>query len=1436
MFQLKQIVGMIVVHALMPLAPEAIAATGNLDPDFADVGRLGPNAGLDGSAWSLELLQDGSLLIAGGDIDCVGRYPYPPRCHATNFVDRVDAAGTLDESWTAGVLENVLVLDATVQPDGKLLAVGHYVDGYPGRTRLVAFRLQSDGSLDPGFGSAGIVELSTENDPGNHQGRTVALEPDGRIVIAGALEGELFVLRLLADGGPDDSFGNAGLYHDSAAAHGAAQRIVRTAAGSYRIMTAGARCRVVALTEAGAIDEAYGASGVVNLESSPGVPIACGSLASQADGRLLVAGSAGTAGVAIRLLESGLYDPSFAADARVASVLTGATAIAAGANGTILLGGSGIQGAAIMRLQADGALDALFGNGGITELDLPSESGSQPVIRDLVVGADGEVLAAGGDLNSDSTFVIRLLGDAGGESAGVLGVSQPLVDVSEDDLEAIVTVRRTGGSDGTVSAAYETAAGSATADEDYQAVTGVLTWADGDTGEKQIVVPIAIVDSPEEHEDFRVTLHDAQGGAGLGTRGGTVTILPDGSPAGQFAIFDGYDANEADIIEVWVYRNYYCAGEVSVTVTPASGTAIAGEDFDSPPTMLTWGDQDCEAKRILIQIRDDSTDEESETFTMVLSNATGGAIIGPYSVAAYSITRNDFEVTGGSGGNGGGGSASWATVLALLALLLARRQRDGRAVARRDAVTASGLLGTILATLLAACGGNGSSTASNQQTIVNIEPGAASTPPATMLPITASVQGDTTQQGVTWTISPATGAGTLSDETSTSVTYNAPDNPPASDLTVTITATSVADSAVSDTVTLTIPANVAFIAKSVPCPAEAEALNASCGTVDVPLDRRNVTRGTIPIYFERYAHTGPVLESAIVVASGGPGNATRRAPALRLFGPNLDTHDLLLIHARGTGNSNAINCPSLQQGWASWDVTAAECAAQLGPAASFYGSVDIAKDTEAVRMALGYDKIDYYGLSWGGATVTAYATRFASHLRSIILDAPVAGPLLDQSNFLWERHTTQSAPLTIAQQCLYSPACFADHPDPVAEIVALIQSIRATPVEGEFIGAGGAPIQLRIDEYDLLVCMLGSGSAFFRGAGELPAAAQALARGDPLPLLRLRAEGWCPGPYDHGDPAQSSAGAGWATGCTTLNQPFDWSNPVPDRLSEYDAAVAALPTGYFDPFATSAATSFQYGWGACVYFEKPTPTQRVVRPEANFPSTPTLVIGGDIDYWFPSAAVEAVAAQYPGSTLINVADTGHTAANWSQCARNLISEFVANLRLDNPACAQVPETVWPAVGRFPLLASGARPADVDPGGGNEIDIEERKVVTVAIAAMTDALQRGLVGGPGHGVGLRGGTFSRAWGPQLTLTLVECAFTTDVIVSGLVTWAHSDIFGDGSFLPGFRPLTADLVVSGPGTAGGTLHVAGSWLSNDPDGYFRVTGTLGGKEVAVLVPEA
>ena len=77
-------------------------------------------------------------------------------------------------------------------------------------------------------------------------------------------------------------------------------------------------------------------------------------------------------------------------------------------------------------------------------------------------------------------------------------------------------------------------------------------------------------------------------------------------------------------------------------------------------------------------------------------------------------------------------------------------------------------------------------------------------------------------------------------------------------------------------------------------------------------------------------------------------------------------------------------------GWSDLgDLNAAvgECGAQLGDAADRYGSGDVALDVEAVRRALGYDRVDLYAYSYGSVPEQAYATRFPGHVHALVVDA-----------------------------------------------------------------------------------------------------------------------------------------------------------------------------------------------------------------------------------------------------------------------------------------------------------------------------------------------------------------------------------------------------------------------------------------------------------------
>jgi len=625
----------------------------------------------------------------------------------------------------------------------------------------------------------------------------------------------------------------------------------------------------------------------------------------------------------------------------------------------------------------------------------------------------------------------------------------------------------------------------------------------------------------------------------------------------------------------------------------------------------------------------------------------------------------------------------------------------------------------------------------------------------------------------------------------------------------------------------------AFAAKNIVpvlCSSNAQAFGANlCGYVNVPLDREHPTLGTIPIYFELYLHPGSAAaESAILVNHGGPGLTTTgfRGFWLSVFGPNLDVHDLLLIDDRGRGLSGTIVCSDLQYGNAAYVPGIEECAAQLANSASRYGTGDIAEDTEAVRAALGYEKLDYYGTSYGGADVTAYATRFGKHLRSIVLDAPFGTPMADDSRFVAEQYRTHHEPRMVSLDCQRSPTCSPDHPFPRAELNALISTVRFRPVEGDAYNANGNLVHVRMDENALLNYVIDNPTGLFSSTGEILAAARSLWEGDSRPLLRLGAEGYFPVDYSNaGDPTFFSYGANMATFCADLNQPFDWFDPVSERTEQYTEAVSDLPPWYFTPFSKVVSTGeiFSFVWG-CQYWQRPTPSLPIAPPYPLYPLAPTLVLTGDLDSRVPFDEVTKVAALFPNSTLVSVAEAGHVSVSWTHCAANLASEFIEKAQVPDTSCASTPETVWPAVGRFPWLAKHARPAVVQPGGGNQIGLAERQVATVAVATATDALQRSIIGS-GTGVGLRAGTFHTVYGSSWTITLTDCVFATDVTVNGTVIWN-----ADNSF-------EAELTVSGPGTSGGTLSVKGGYIVfGGPLGNFTVTGTLGGKQVAVLVPEA
>jgi hypothetical protein len=120
-------------------------------------------------------------------------------------------------------------------------------------------------------------------------------------------------------------------------------------------------------------------------------------------------------------------------------------------------------------------------------------------------------------------------------AAAVLQFSSASYSVSESAIHAVITVLRTGDTSGTVTVNYATSDGTATADRDYLAASGPLTFAPGQTSQT-FQVTILLDPVPDGSETVNLTLSSPTGGAGLGKQASAVLVINDLLPLAGVAV------------------------------------------------------------------------------------------------------------------------------------------------------------------------------------------------------------------------------------------------------------------------------------------------------------------------------------------------------------------------------------------------------------------------------------------------------------------------------------------------------------------------------------------------------------------------------------------------------------------------------------------------------------------------------------------------------------------------------------------------------------------------------------------------------------------------------------------------------------------------------------------------------------------------------------
>jgi pimeloyl-ACP methyl ester carboxylesterase len=203
--------------------------------------------------------------------------------------------------------------------------------------------------------------------------------------------------------------------------------------------------------------------------------------------------------------------------------------------------------------------------------------------------------------------------------------------------------------------------------------------------------------------------------------------------------------------------------------------------------------------------------------------------------------------------------------------------------------------------------------------------------------------------------------------------------------------------------------------------------------------------------------------------AGGPGESAVQAFPLAGYTTGVrQQRDVVLVDQRGTGASNPLPCELRDPRDAQavlGEVLGVErlraCRLELDKKADLtqYTTSIAAEDLDDVRQALGYDKINLLGGSYGTRTALVYLRQHGEHVRSMTLEG-VAPP---QSQLaLAFAHTTQSTIDQLIDRCAADDACHQSFPELKQEFQTIIERLEKSPAQLKLNSTSGAVLSVTL--------------------------------------------------------------------------------------------------------------------------------------------------------------------------------------------------------------------------------------------------------------------------------------------------------------------------------------------------------------------------------------
>ena len=463
-----------------------------------------------------------------------------------------------------------------------------------------------------------------------------------------------------------------------------------------------------------------------------------------------------------------------------------------------------------------------------------------------------------------------------------------------------------------------------------------------------------------------------------------------------------------------------------------------------------------------------------------------------------------------------------------------------------------------------------------------------------------------------------------------------------------------------------------------------------CTTVDVPVDRSGGVPGTIPLYVERSPGGG---RDAIFALAGGPGQGN--SSVTLNFNADLApilTGDryLVVFDQRGTGRSEALNCPELERPGPSARSTFARRRAPSGSAErAHFTTRDSVEDLEAVRQRIGDDRITIYGVSYGTKVAVAYALKYPQHVDRLILDSVVE----PEGQNPFDVDTFAAMPRVMREICRGECGSFTNDfaatsrrwrsgcgrrrcavASPVATGAPDRADDGARPVPAHARGRPGRTGARRIPSGDQVGASGRSGAA---------AADRAPLRRPARPDRRARAAGGRAGaqlqPLHRDDLRGGAAALGPRT-----------ASPE-ERLRQARERAAAMPDSAFAPFDRETALTLDGNSLLLQCSRWPAAAEAPALAPGPPPDVPVLVLEGQEDLRTPLEAGTA-GDPLPARAVASVPKTAHgvLGARGAPCASAIVRRWFADRPVGTP-CAKARRQlrVQP---QLPRRLSDVRPA------------------------------------------------------------------------------------------------------------------------------------------------